>query len=177
MSGITSLDLQPGDTSWPEVVPLDAEVYPPAVWATLPWRNVTWAHAEWRVLTRDDARRVISHVGVFFRDATVDGSPMRIGGIGGVMTQPGFRRRGLATTALRYACDFIAKERAAFALLFCEPKTAPLYERLDWRRFAGTVFVAQPAGTVRFTASDAMVLDLARSAPTRGTIDLCGLPW
>jgi len=178
MSSIAWLDFQLGDTSWDDVVPLEIEVYPPAVMATLPWRNVTWAHAHWRVLTRDNARRVISHVGVFVRDATVDGSPVRIGGIGGIMTHPGFRRKGLATAALRYARNFLAaKERAAFALLFCEPNTAPFYARLDWRRFAGVVFVEQPSGRVRFTVTEPMILDLTRSAPTRGTIDLRGPPW
>ena len=143
MSMLARLDFQPGDSAWDDVAPLEREVYPPAVTAALPWRNITWAHADWRVVTRNDARRVVSHVGIFMRDATVDDSPVRIGGIGGVMTHPAFRRKGLATAALNHAREFLAKqERVAFALLFCEPKTAPFYARLDWRRFAGAVFAA-----------------------------------
>jgi hypothetical protein len=38
------------------------------------------------------------------------------------------------------------------------------------------VFVAQPAGQIRFVVTDPYVLDL-RMSPHNGEIDLCDLPW
>lgn len=172
-----SIDVEPGATSWGEVEPLEAVVYPPEVMATLPWRDVTWAHADRRVLVRDEAHNVRCHVGVYRRDVKLDGTPVQIGGIGGVMTHPDFRGKGLAEMALRHACSLCAKEQVAFALLFCEPRLALFYARFDWRNFPGDVFVEQPRGIVRFTAARPMVLDIAGAAPTAGVLDLCGLPW
>ena len=172
-----SLEVEPGAASWCEVEPLEAVVYPPEVMATLPWRDVTWAHADHRVLVRDETHKVRCHVGVYLRDVKLDGMPVRIGGIGGVMTHPDFRGKGLAGSALRHACSLFAKEEAAFAVLFCERRLSPFYARFDWRIFAGDVLVEQPGGIVRFTATRPMVLDVVRPAPTAGILDLCGLPW
>src|SRR5579883_3024335 len=168
-----SLELQPGAMSWGDVEPLEAVVYPPEIMATLPWRDIAWAHADWRVLMRDEAHKVRGHVGIFLRNAKLDGTPVRIGGIGGVMTHPAFRGKGLAQMTLRRAGSFFAAERVAFALLFCEPRLAPFYARLGWRDFTGDVFVEQPGGVVRFTATGAMVLDIVQDAPATGVLDLC----
>jgi aminoglycoside 2'-N-acetyltransferase I len=168
MPSPTSLEVASGDISWPEVTPLAAEVYPPHILATLPWRDIVFAHADWRVLIRNGEGKLIAHVGIFLRTARVHGSPRQIAGIGGVMTHPRFRRQGFAGAALREARSF----------LLSEPRLVPFYARLECRSFAGPVFVEQPgSGSTNFTTMGAMVLDLAERAPAEGTIDLCGLPW
>ena len=47
-----------------------------------------------------------------------------------------------------------------------------------FKPFEGDVYVEQPdQGRVRFAAIGPYVHDVKRNAPTRGTLDLCGLPW
>jgi len=61
-------------------------------------------------------------------------------------------------------------------LLFCEPRHAPIYEKLGWHPFKGDVFVTEPGGRVRFDVTEAYVFDL-KIAPRSGLLDLCGRPW
>jgi hypothetical protein len=112
------------------------------------------------------------------RDISVDGVPVRIGGIGGVKTHPEARGRGYASMAIRAATAFFTDEcGVTFALLVCLPPTVPYYERLGWQRFRGTLLVAQPGGTIPFTTNLPMVLPARDAAPLDGTINLCGYPW
>jgi aminoglycoside 2'-N-acetyltransferase I len=170
------LELAAGDESWERVRPLEDAVYTPEVLAAVPWRDVVWANAERRVLVNEDGT-LVAHVGLYLRDALLDGAPVRIGGIGGVMTHPSRRRHGLATAALRRALTFFAEQRVDIALLFCEPKMFPLYEALGFRGFDGDILVEQPGGKVRFTLTRTMTQGIALATPTAGIIDLCGLPW
>lgn len=79
---------------------------------------------------------------------------------------------------LRRAADCFASDPAiAFALLCCPPQRVSFYERLGWRRFGGTLLVAQPSGTVAFAVNAVLVRAVHRPAPQAGTLDLCGLPW
>jgi aminoglycoside 2'-N-acetyltransferase I len=168
-----------GDASWTQAKPLFDAIWPAAVVATLPWADITFAHADLRVLVQDDAGDVICHVGLFRRVITWNGQKMHVGGIGGVLTRADLRNRGLATIALNAAIQtFRDEDSVNFAILFCEPYRAPFYMARGFRPFEGHVYVEQPAqGRVRFDAIAPHVHDLKRTAPTRGTLDLCGLPW
>ena len=84
---------------------LAVAVYPPAEWANWPGYQIEWSSTEWCVRVWD-AGRLVSYLGVLLRDATVDGRPVRIGGIGGVKTHPAARRRGYAALGLQCAGDF-----------------------------------------------------------------------
>jgi aminoglycoside 2'-N-acetyltransferase I len=171
------LHLRRGDDSRSEIGPLAALVYPREILATIVWRDVTWAHADWRMLVYDDAR-LVSVVGLYLRDASLDGGVVRIGGVGGVMTHPEHRQRGFAGAALRHAQDFFAGESGIdFALLFCEPKNIAFYAGRLWRVFPGEVMVEQPSGRGAFALMTAMVRGVRGPAPTGGRIDLRGLPW
>jgi aminoglycoside 2'-N-acetyltransferase I len=171
------IEILSGDASWPTAAPLYQAVWPPEVVATLPWANVVSAHAELRVLVEDETQGLVCHVGIYRRQATWDGRPVRIGGIGGVITHERFRRRGLASVALNAAIQTLKDERATdFALLFCEPHNAAFYGNRGWKPFIGEIFAEQPGGRVRFDVMMPMVFYLKR-APHKGVIDLCGLPW
>ncbi|HZB93510.1 MAG TPA: GNAT family N-acetyltransferase [Stellaceae bacterium] len=170
------LHVQPGRDAWKEVEPLAALVYPPEVLATIVWRDVTWAHADQWVLVYDQ-ERLVSTAGMHLRKGLQDGASVRIGGIGEVMTHPEHRRRGYATAALRHAEKLFRDCGTDFNLLFCEPKNIAFYSGLGWHAFPGDVIVEQPGGRVLFTVTRAMVQAARKSAPSRGTIDLCGLPW
>ncbi|MGD0190426.1 MAG: GNAT family N-acetyltransferase [Rhizomicrobium sp.] len=164
-----------GDAGWAVVEPLDREVYPPEVMATVSWRNVTWAHADKRIIVRD-AQGVRCHVGVFWRTGTLNGAPAHIAGIGGVMTSESVRHRGYAGSAMRKARRLMEENEVDFGLLFCEPNNERFYGNLGWTVFDGDVWTEQPEGRVRFDLMHALCLSL-RLAPERGVIDLCGLPW
>jgi aminoglycoside 2'-N-acetyltransferase I len=167
------VELLDGDEGWEVVRALDREVYSPQYMASVVWRDVVWAQADKRVVVRDEGR-VVCHAGLFFRDGTLDGAPVRMGGVGGVMTSPAARKRGYASVAMRRAAD--AMDGADFGLLFCEAQNIALYAGLGWRVFGGSVHCVQPAGPFLFDMMPAMILPL-RAAPERGAIDLCGLPW
>jgi len=161
-----------------ELRALTAAVYTPDVIAALPQTRVTWAPTLWTIRVRDGDGHLVSHIGMLTRDAEVDGTPTMIGGIGGVKTHPDARGRGYASAALQTASAFFTDDLGvAFVLLVCLPLTVPYYERLGWRRFHGTLLVAQPGGTIPFTTNLPMVLPARTVAPLDGTINLCGYPW
>jgi aminoglycoside 2'-N-acetyltransferase I len=174
---IARIEVSTGDGGWPQAAPLLGAVWPSEVVATLPWRDVVWAHADHRVLVFDSDSSIVGHVGLFIRIAQWNARNVKIGGIGGVATREDSRRKGIASLAMQHAVDELREVYTAdFGLLFCEPCHAPLYQKLGWRAFEGNVFVAQPAGRIHFTVTDPYVFDL-KMAPRRGTLDLCGLPW
>jgi predicted acetyltransferase len=171
-------DISPADPSWEAAEALLDIVWPPHVMETTAWRDVTWSHADRRVMVREDAppHELVCHVGLYARNALWNDAKVTIGGIGGVATHPDRRRSGLATTAMRTAMECFAREARDFAVLFCEPHNYAFYRRLGWRRFDGEVFADQPCGRIRFDVMATFVHDL-RLAPRGGTIDLRGLPW
>ena len=84
----------------------------------------------------------------------------------------------MATTAIRRALDFFhGQGDVDFGLLVCEPGLVPFYERLDWHRFPGDLFVTQNHATVPFTFNLAMTTPVRLQEPLAGTIDLMGPPW
>lgn len=112
------------------------------------------------------------------RDATLDGRPVRVGGVGGVKTHPADRGQGHAAAALRRALDFLRDEAGAgFGLLVCEPALVGFYARLGWREFPGTLLVRQHGATVPFTFNVPMTVPLRGDPPADGVIDLLGPPW
>ena len=98
------IDVLNGDASWPRAEPLMDAVWPDHVMEKLAWKDVTWAHADLRVLidAPEEAAKsgLACHVGIYFRDATWNGRKVHIGGIGGVATREDCRGRGLAGIAL-----------------------------------------------------------------------------
>lgn len=174
---IGQIEIVPGDVGRRHAAPLLAAAWPPEVVAFLPSRDVIWAPAERRVLVFNRDIEVIGHVGICVREAIWNARPVRVGGIGGVTTREDSRRRGVASAAMRRAIQEIREvHEADFALLFCEPRQAPVYQKLGWHPFAGDVFVEQPRGRLRFDVAEPHVFDLA-IAPRAGVLDLCGLPW
>jgi len=174
---IARIDIQPGAARSEAAQQLLEAVWPPEVVAKLPWRTVVWARPERRVLAYDDAGVLIGHAELFQRDARWEGRPVKIGGVGAVATREDRRRQGVASRVMRRAVEEIARAyQPHFALLFCEPRHAPIYQALGWCAFGGDVYVDQPQGHVRFEVSAPYVFDM-KIAPRGGVLDLCGLPW
>jgi GNAT superfamily N-acetyltransferase len=169
------IDVLDGNEGWPIVEALDREVYTPEFMATAIWRDVVWAQADWRIVICE-ADDVVCHAGVFFRDGLLDGAPVRLCGIGGVMTAPSARRKGYAGAAMKHAAQLMADDNVDLGLLFCEPHNVRLYRDLGWRLFDGKVHCTQPSGPTIFDMMPTMILPI-RMSPEHGEIDLCGLPW
>jgi aminoglycoside 2'-N-acetyltransferase I len=176
------LDLKPvtelSDGERDALKALTAAVYPPEVLATSPGRAFQWAPAQWSVLVWTVEDRLIAHVGIVTRKGTLDGVPVKIGGIGGVKTHPQAQGRGYASTALRRAAIALHDDHhVAFSLLVCQAHLLPFYGRLGWLLFPGRLIVEQPGGPIVFTINRPMVLPGLRPAPQEGVIDLRGFPW
>jgi aminoglycoside 2'-N-acetyltransferase I len=167
------IDISPGNSSWEA-----AEKLLDIVWPDEVWPGVVWAHADQRVMVREDAspHDLVCHVGLYARRAVWNDRDVTIGGIGGVATHPDKRKSGSATAAMQTAMQWFEREDMDFAVLFCEPRNYAFYRNLGWHRFEGDVFVEQPQGRVRFEVMAPFVFDL-KLAPRGGTIDLRGLPW
>ena len=105
------------------------------------------------------------------------GSPLRVGGVGGVATSPRWQRRGLAQQLMEKAAAFMRADMGVeFGLLVCGDHMVPYYSRLGWQVVPGPLLVEQPQGKIIFPTTT-MVLPLTGKPWPAGTIDLCGLPW
>jgi aminoglycoside 2'-N-acetyltransferase I len=162
------IDIVTGDHALARVQPLlDAAGLPPAV---------TLARPELRVIVESDEAPV-SHAGLIRREGIWRERPIRIGGIGAVMTHPDHRRQGLASLAVDAALHTLREERSNdFALLFAPAEVAEFFIRRNWKPFMGEVFAEQGGARARFMALQPLVYYLKR-APHEGELDLCGLPW
>lgn len=170
------IEIVTGDAAWPSVKPLFDLVWPQAGDAPQRWGDIEFAKPELRVIVEDDGQPVC-HVGLHRREGMWKGRTTRIGGIGGVVTHPDYRRRGLASVALTAALHTLKDERATdFALLFCDQAIASFYAGRNWKPFMGEVYAEQHGARVRFDRMLPMVSYLKR-APHEGELDLCGLPW
>jgi predicted acetyltransferase len=157
---------------------LTAAVYPPELLATNPGRFLEWASAQSSVLAWTEERKLVAHVGILARAGSLDGAPVKIGGVGSVKSHPQVRGQGYASAALHCAALALHNDhRVAFSLLVCQAHLLPFYERLGWLPFAGHLMVEQPGGSIEFTVNRVMVLPGLQPAPQQGLIDLAGLPW
>jgi GNAT superfamily N-acetyltransferase len=135
-----------------------------------------WSDVDWHVLLRVNGQ-LVSHVEIVERTGTVDGQPVKLGGIGSVVTLPEWRGQGLAAATLERAAAFMREElQVAFGLLICGQNMMPFYSRLGWQVVDGPLVFDQPGGKVVFD-DVTMVLPCAGEDWPEGTIDLCGLPW
>ena len=135
-----------------------------------------WAAPQWQVLTTIDDE-LVACVRLFERIITAAGQPLRVGGVGGVMTMPAWRRRGLASATLRRAAELLRAElRAEFALLLCRDEVAQVYAKLGWELVDGPTAFDQPGGRATYPRRT-MILAFGDATWPHGPIDLCGLPW
>jgi len=157
---------------------LSQSVYPPTETADWPGRHLEWAEPEWCVRVCEPSGQLVSYVGVLLRNATYDGLPVRVGGVGGIMTHPATRRRGYARRGILEAEKFFREQGSvAFALLVCNPRLLAYYASVGWREFVGELWVVQTGSSARFTFNRIMTFGISGEAPAAGTIDPGGPPW
>ena len=138
--------------------------------------GLTWAAPDYYAIAETE-NELIGRLGIFDREIEVGRRRMRVGGIGGVITKPEWRFRGIAHDLLTNASAFMRDELGVdFALLLCRREVAPVYAKLGWFRVNGPTRFRQPS---RITAypRDTMILRFTGEEWPAGTIDMCGLPW
>jgi GNAT superfamily N-acetyltransferase len=155
-----------------QIQDLDRQAFP----SPDPYGHMEWSANHWHVLVKVDGQYV-SQVGIVERTGAVNGQPVKLGGIGGVGTLPGWQRRGLAQSAMERAAQFLRDELAVeFGLLICDQHMLPYYRKLGWQVVEGPLTFDQPRGKVTFT-DVTMILPCTKKDWPPGVIDLCGLPW
>ncbi len=153
------------------IAALERVAFPP------PSNPYTWHNPGWHTLVWLEDR-LVSYLGLHARTCTVGGRPVRLGGIGGVMTDPAFRKQGYSSLALRAAAAFMRDDIGAdFGLLLTGTALIPFYERLGWRPVDGPLTFSQPQGTAFTWDEVIMILPLRGQAWPAGPIALGGLPW
>ena len=124
-----------------------------------------------------DEGRLASHVGVLTHTVTADGRPLRVGGLGGVVTVPGCQRRGHAARLMaRAAAWFAERGDVAAGLLFCLPKMLDYYGRLGWTRTDARVLIEQPSGPI-VSPLHVMLLPVRGPLDEIRHLDLGSPPW
>lgn len=135
-----------------------------------------WSQSEWSIVGRLDGQ-VVSHVGLIQRGIMVGGISQRVGGVGGVMTLPGYRRRGLAAALMGQAESTLRDDfKVEFGVLVCSPEMVAYYRRCGWE-YVGDGLDCQSFGKDAHIPGPVMILRLSSRAWPGGTIDLCGTPW
>jgi aminoglycoside 2'-N-acetyltransferase I len=157
---------------------LRSAAYPPGTSAVWPGRDRELAGPAYRVLVWDSDGRLAAHAGLLLRNALANEQPVRVGGIGGVLTHPQLRRQGMAAAAMANAVEFFRHlGDVDFALLVCESHLLAYYTRLGWRQFGGRLIVRQWGESEEFTFNQVMTYPIRSSLPPEGVIDLLGPPW
>jgi aminoglycoside 2'-N-acetyltransferase I len=169
------IEVLDGSNSWPRAEPIFDAIWPPGIRATLPWEQLLFENAPRRVFVSDTGADT-SHVGLHVRECLVDGKPLRVGGIGGVLTYAHARRKGYAAAAIRHGLGLFADEGCAFALLCCNDYNYAFYRGLGWRQIDARILIEQPTGKKKMTEMEPFLFDLELSVDPK-EIDLCGLPW
>ena len=140
------------------------------------WDKMIYDDSQWFVIgTRD--QELAGQVGILQREISVDGHPLRVGGIHGVITEPEHRCRGVASALMGRAVDFIGQElHLPCGLLTCQPRLEAFYNRLRWKTTKETCVFEQPDGP-RSCGGLTMVVECGEISWPEGRIDLRGLPW
>ena len=143
----------------------------------LPADQYGWAPPEWTVLVKAGGH-VVSQAGILYRVVRVGDQRVVVGGIGGVMTLPGWRGRGYARAVLTKAAAFVRDRLgASFLAVICPAESADLYRALGWQGVDAPISCDQPGERVTLT-NELMLVWPCQGLPwPEGPVDLCGLPW
>jgi GNAT superfamily N-acetyltransferase len=127
------------------------------------------------VLYEDGVPR--ANASVLRHEVVLDGRPMAVGGLGGVVTVPEAQRRGLAKLVVGRATEFLRDDlKTAFGLLFCLPRRVPLYRSLGWQVVEPGVLIDQPGGKIP-SPMPVMILPFENEPWPAERVDLDSLPW
>jgi len=161
---------------------ISLEVFPNVDEHGVDKEGIEWASSEILVLAWDDDEWG-GHVGILRRTIEVGGTEVTVGGVGGVMTRPDMRGRGLGKAALRHAGDVICNEMGADAgMLYCLPTMQGYYGAAGWYELQRQITYHQSDGahvldTRSHQTDSAMFLPCNGFVFPHGPIDVQGKLW
>lgn len=103
----------------------------------------SWLPKEEHFGVRSDGR-LVAHAGLLRMPVAIGGVETEVMGVGGVAVAADLRGRGLARAVVGAALEHARTVGPPYALLFCRPPIAPVYQRLGWRTVEREVEVEQP---------------------------------
>lgn len=137
---------------------------------------LTWRPKELHFVLYSNGKPV-SHVGLLKHVVAVNGKPVTVAGVGGVVTVPEAQRKGMACRLMQHAGQFLKRQwKVDAGLLFCLPKLEAYYMRLGWHTIEGPVTIEQPKGKIA-SPLRVMILPLGKTNWPTGEVDLQSLPW
>lgn len=121
---------------------------------------------------------VISKVELFERRCIMDGQIVMAGCIGGVWTNPNFRRMGHAAVLIQQALVYFDKNKGFdIALLFSLQNTLDYYRSRGWELITGPVVMQQPGGSRPVPDHVATLIKHFTVEYQGGLLEIEGLPW
>jgi predicted N-acetyltransferase YhbS len=124
---------------------------------------------------------MIGRSAVVTRDVLVDGTPLRIMGIAGVIVKEEFQRQGLGLELMEKSMEFVRRNPAPFCILMCNRELGKLYEKFGFREIPGQNAVFdQPDGSrpeYKPQHGITMVYEKVGHTWPGGLLDLHGLPF
>jgi aminoglycoside 2'-N-acetyltransferase I len=138
--------------------------------------------AEYRLLLRDGAGRLIGHLGFGRRLIDVGGAIVSIAGIGAVAILPEMQGQGLGRHLLAELTTILRHDVSVdFGFLQCRDAVIGFYENCGFQRISQQVRCFDP-NFRRWQVDDAATMILPAKAtaaawPNQGLVDLMGMPW
>lgn len=119
----------------------------------------------------------VAHVGLVLQTVVVDGLPVRVAGIGGVLSRHDCRGQGFGRISMEAVENLIRREQMApFGMLFCREQLRSWYERMEWVPVVAPVWIDQPQG-VRQSPLPVLVKCFEAESWPPGPVWLDALPW
>jgi predicted N-acetyltransferase YhbS len=92
--------------------------------------------------------QLIAHAGWLPVELRIDERPLRAVGLGAVLVNRAWRRRGVGTAVVQAAHERMRQMGRPVGLLFCRQRLVSFYGALGWHTVADDVIVDQPEGPV-----------------------------
>ena len=137
--------------------------------------NLRWRPKDLHFIMEVDGA-LVSHVGVVKHSVAVDGQPVTVGGVGGVVTLPEWQRHGYASELMQHTADFFNRWEIEAGLLFCFRRRVPFYESLGWKVVGYPVTIQQPEVEIS-SPLEVMVLPIGEFIWPDGAVNLNSFPW
>ena len=135
-----------------------------------------WAPPEWYAAAKTEGE-LTGALLVVTRRIDVGIESANVAGIGGVVTKPEHRKKGVATAMMHRAAELMRDRLdVEFGCLICREQISPVYEKAGWIRVSGPTRFWQPSGITTYP-NETMILRLRAREWPGGPIDLRGLPW
>jgi GNAT superfamily N-acetyltransferase len=135
-----------------------------------------WRHKDVHFVVYDNGEP-LSHAGILKHSVKVNGEPVSVAGLGGVVTIPEAQGKGFARQLVLQAMRFAEAEWEVDAgLLFCRPQMVKYYEAIGWHLVESQVVIEQPGGHIH-SPLHVMVLPFGKKSWPPGEVELQSLPW